>query len=82
MDPGERDLPQAGDAVFYDPEELTELRTDSAALRSSYRDAVQRAVRDWRLECRRMGADYHVFGTDAPVGRVLNEYLEKRSRLG
>ena len=82
MDPGERDLPQAGDAVFYDPEDESELRTDSAALRPEYRRAVQDAVQSWRLECRRMGADYHLFTTDTPLGTLLGEYLEKRSRLG
>ncbi len=82
MDPGERDLPQAGDAVFFDPEDDTEIRTDSAGLRTEYRRAVDEAVRAWRLECRRMGADYHLFTTDTPLGVVLGEYLEKRSRLG
>ena len=82
MDPGERDLPQAGDALFFDPEDESEVRTDSAALRTVYRKAVEQAVRDWRLECRRMGADYLLVTTDTPVGRVLSEYLEKRARLG
>ena len=81
-DPGERDLPQAGDAVFFDPEDDSEIRTDSAGLRTEYRKAVDDAVRSWRLECRRMGADYHLFTTDTPLGVVLGEYLEKRSRLG
>ena len=58
------------------------MRTDSAMLRPRYRQAVQEAIRAWRVECRRMGADYHLFETDAPLGRVLTRYLEKRSRLG
>jgi uncharacterized protein (DUF58 family) len=82
MDPGERDLPQAGDAVFFDPEDQSEIRTDSAGLRAEYVKAVEDAVQTWRLECRGMGADYHLFTTDTPLGPVLGEYLEKRSRLG
>jgi uncharacterized protein (DUF58 family) len=82
MDPGERELPEAGDAVFFDPEDESELRADSSALRPEYRRAVENAVRTWRTECRRMGADYHLFTTDTPLGPVLGEYLEKRSRLG
>jgi uncharacterized protein (DUF58 family) len=82
MDPGERDLPQAGDAVFFDPEDESEVRTDSAGLRAEYVKAVKDAVQTWRMECRRMGADYHLFTTDTPLGPVLGEYLEKRSRLG
>ena len=82
MDPGERDLPPAGDAVFFDPEDDGEVRTDAAGLRAEYRQAVREAVHAWRLECRRMGADYHLFMTDSPLGAVLGEYLERRSRLG
>lgn len=82
MDPGERDLPQSGDAVFFDPEDETEIRTDSVGLRPEYRKAVEEAVRAWRQECRRMGADYHLFTTDTPLGTLLGEYLEKRARLG
>jgi uncharacterized protein (DUF58 family) len=82
MDPGERDLPQAGDAVFFDPEDEAEVRTDSGGLRAEYREAVGEAVKFWRTECRRMGADYQLFLTDTPLGTVLGEYLEKRSRLG
>lgn len=82
MDPGERDLPQAGDAVFFDPEAQQEVRTDTAALRPRYREAVAEAVRAWRRECRRMGADYQLLTTDTALGRMLSEYLEKRARLG
>ncbi len=82
MDPGERELPEAGDAVFFDPEDGSELRADSSALRPEYRRAVEDAVRTWRTECRRMGTDYHLFTTDTPLGSVLGQYLEKRSRLG
>lgn len=82
LDPGERDLPPAGDAVFIDPESKREMRADSAALRSRYRRAVDEAIAMWRRECRRMGADYQHFTTDVPLGQVLGRYLETRSRLG
>jgi len=82
MDPGERDLPQAGDAVFFDPEDEAEVRTDSAGLRAEYRLSVEEAVRMWRVEFRRIGADYHLVTADSPLGTALGEYLEKRSRLG
>jgi uncharacterized protein (DUF58 family) len=82
MDPAERDLPASGDALFFDPESREELLTNSAALRTEYRRSVDEAVESWRLECRRMGADYHLFTTDTPLGHVLGRYLEKRARLG
>jgi uncharacterized protein (DUF58 family) len=82
MDPGERELPPAGDAVFFDPESGEELRASSAALRAEYAAAVDAAVRRWRRACRGMGADYHLFPTDAPLGPALGRFLEKRARLG
>ena len=82
MDPGERELPTAGDAVFFDPETDEELRTSSSALRGEYARAVEEAVGDWRRVCRGMGADYELVTTDTPVGHVLRRYLEKRARLG
>lgn len=82
MDPAERELPTAGDAVFFDPETDEELRTSSSALRGEYARAVEQAVGDWRRVCRGMGADYELVTTDTPVGHVLRRYLEKRARLG
>ena len=82
MDPAELELPSAGEAVFFDPESGDELRTNSAALRKHYREAVSEAIRKWRLEALRMGADYHVVSTDTPLGTALGSYLEKRARLG
>ena len=82
MDPAELELPSAGEAVFFDPESGDELRTNSAALRKHYREAVSAAIREWRLEALRMGADYHVVSTDTPLGTALGSYLEKRARLG
>jgi len=82
MDPAERDLPEAGDALFFDPETDEELRTSSSALRREYGRAVEEAITDWRRVCRGMGADYELVTTDTPVGHVLRRYLEKRARLG
>ena len=82
MDPAERELPAAGDALFYDPETDEELRTSSSALRKEYGHAVAESISEWRRECSRMGADYELVTTDVPIGRVLRRYLEKRARLG
>jgi len=82
MDPAERDLPTAGDALFFDPETDEELRTSSSALRREYGRAVEEAIGEWRRVCRGMGADYELVTTDTPVGHVLRRYLEKRARLG
>ena len=82
MDPAERDLPAAGDALFFDPETDEELRTSSSALRKEYGLAVEESISEWRRACSRMAADYELVTTDVPIGRVLRRYLEKRARLG
>jgi len=82
MDPGELELPAAGEAVFFDPETGEELGTNSAALRRQYRDAVESAIAGWRREAMRFGAEYAFVTTDTPLGLALRHFLRKRTRLG
>lgn len=82
MDPGELELPAAGEAVFFDPETGEELGTNSAALRRRYREAVEGAIAGWRREALRVGAEYALITTDTPFGLALRRFLRKRSRLG
>ncbi len=81
MDPGERELPAAGEAIFFDPETGEELGTNSAALRRQYREAVTRAIDAWRKEALRIGAEYALITTDTPLGLALRRFLHKRARL-
>ncbi len=80
IDPGERDLPTGGEAIYFDPESDEEVRANSGALRSVYRSAVEEALAEWRTELARMGADYHLTPTDSPIGRVLRQFLDRRAR--
>jgi uncharacterized protein (DUF58 family) len=80
MDPGERELPSAGEAIFFDPETGEELATNSAALRQEYRDAVANAIDGWRRESLAMGADYALLTTDNPLGTALGRFLRSRRR--
>ena len=82
MDPGERELPAAGEAIFYDPETGEELGANSAALRKEYREAVRGAIEGWRKEALRWRADYACLTTDQPLGLALWRFLRKRTRLG
>jgi len=81
MDPGELELPAAGEAIFFDPETGEELGANSAALRKQYREAVRAAIDGWRREALRAGADYAFLTTDMPLGVALRHFLRKRSRL-
>ncbi|MCG8467366.1 MAG: DUF58 domain-containing protein [Gemmatimonadetes bacterium] len=81
LDPGELELPAAGEAIFFDPETGEELGANSAALRKQYREAVQGAIAGWRRDALRAGADYALLTTDTPLGLALRQFLRKRARL-
>ena len=79
MDPGERELPAEGEAIFFDPETGEELGANSAALRRQYREAVEAAIDGWRKEALRWGADYALLTTDTPLGLALRQFMRRRA---
>jgi uncharacterized protein (DUF58 family) len=82
LDPGELELPGAGDAIFVDPETGDEIAARSSELRSEYRDAVAAVLDEWRRTCGSQGIDYYPIITHQPLARCLGEYLHSRARLG
>lgn len=82
LDPGERELPAASDARFFDPETGEELQVSVADIRLDYREAVREALAEWERSLRPRGVDYVVLDTDQPMAVALRAYLRKRERLG
>lgn len=82
LDPGERELPAASDARFFDPETGEELQVNVADIREEYRTAVRKALSEWERSLRPHGIDYEVVDTDRALSRALRAYLHKRERLG
>ena len=82
IDPGERELPAASEARFYDPETNDELLVSVADIRAEYREAVEDALEEWRRDLKPHGIDYQVVDTDSPMTLALRAYLRKRERLG
>jgi uncharacterized protein (DUF58 family) len=82
IDPGERELPPASEARFYDPETGDELLVSVADIRSEYRRAVSQALAEWERSLRPHGIDYEVVDTDKPLSLALRAYLRKREKLG
>lgn len=82
IDPGERELPAASEARFFDPESGRELLVSVADVRNEYREAVDEALQEWRRELKPQGIDYEVVESDRPLGIALRAYLRKRGRLG
>lgn len=82
LDPGERELPPASEARFYDPETGEELQVSVADIRVDYREAVREALAEWERSLKPHGIDYVVLDTDQPLSGALRAYLHKRERLG
>ena len=82
MDPGERELPTAGEVAFQDPESGDEMRVNAADLREAYRTAVDEALREWFYGLRPHGVDYATLWTDEPFYRGLRLFFQKRGRIG
>ncbi|MDF2776253.1 MAG: hypothetical protein K0S86_5754 [Geminicoccaceae bacterium] len=81
MDPAERDLSLAGEAVFADPESGVEVPATVADVRSAYRHTVEEAIAEWRQSFSSTGAGYEVFTTDVPFGVPLRKAFAARQRL-
>jgi uncharacterized protein (DUF58 family) len=82
LDPGERELPQASEARFFDPETDDELLVSVADIRSAYREAVRSALTEWQRDLVPHGIDYAVIDTDRAMSLALRAYLRKREHLG
>ena len=81
MDPAERDLSLAGEAVFADPESGLEVTATVADVRAAYRKTVEEAISEWRTTLQSTGAGYEVFTTDEPFGVPLRKAFAARQRL-
>jgi uncharacterized protein (DUF58 family) len=81
MDPAERDLSLAGEAVFTDPESGLEVPATVADVRSAYRKTVEEAIAEWKEAFNATGAGYEVFTTDVPFGVPLRRAFAARQHL-
>jgi len=81
MDPAERDLSLAGEAVFTDPESGLEVPATVADVRAAYRETVEEAIAEWRSTLGATGAGYEVFTTDVPFGVPLRRAFAARQHL-
>jgi len=81
IDPGERDLPTAGETRFIDPETDESLQVSVADMRSEYREAVDTAISDWKRKLSSRGISYATIDTGEPLSRALRLFFWKRARL-
>ncbi len=81
MDPAERALPVATDAIFVDPESEVAIPTTAADVRAAYQATVNAALAEWREAFASAGAVYELVSTDAPFGVPLRRAFQARQRL-
>ncbi|MBI3792827.1 MAG: DUF58 domain-containing protein [Gemmatimonadetes bacterium] len=81
MDPAERDLEEAGDAKFTDPESGDALAARGSDVRDAYRETVETVIGEWRERFAGAGAFYDVVSTDAPFGTALRRAFAVRQSL-
>ena len=81
LDPAERELPFASDAIFVDPESGSEVTATVADVRAAYRATVLEAIAEWRAALSAVGASYEVVMTNEPFGIPLRRAFAIRQRL-
>lgn len=81
MDPSERELPGAADAIFVDPESEMAVPATVADVRAAYRETVAATLAEWRGELAAAGAVYEIVSTDAPFGVPLRHAFQARQHL-
>jgi uncharacterized protein (DUF58 family) len=80
MDPAERELPPATEAIFVDPESGDEVPATVSDVRAAYRATVLEAIEEWRAALTSVGASYELVGTDTPFGVPLRRAFALRQR--
>lgn len=81
MDPSERELTMAGEAIFCDTESDLEVSVAVADVEEAYRETVQHVIEEWRSRFAGAGVDYEVVTTDTPFGVPLRRAFRVRENL-
>lgn len=80
IDPAERDFPDAGEALYTDPESGSAVPARPTDVRSAYRATVREALDEWRSVLSRTGARYATALTDEPFGKPLRSLVGVNGR--
>jgi uncharacterized protein (DUF58 family) len=81
VDPAERDLSIAAEAIFEDPESGAHVAVRSSDVREAYQATVTHAFEEWRNRIVSSGASYALVSTDEPFGVPLRQAFAARQRL-
>ena len=81
MDPDERWLGGAGEALFVDPESRVSVPASVTDVRTAYRATVEEVIAEWRALFGSFGVSYETIVTDSPFGVPLRRAFAARQRL-
>lgn len=81
MDPAERWLGGAGEALFTDPETGLQVPASLTDVRTAYRATVDEVIAEWRSLLAAAGASYEVVITNEPFGVPLRRAFARRQQL-
>lgn len=81
MDPAERWLGGAGEALFVDPETRLEVPASLTDVRAAYCSTVDEVISEWRSLIASAGASYEVVITSEPFGIPLRRAFAARQQL-
>lgn len=78
LDPAELEFPFQQTTLFKGLEQLPDVLTDPRSLREAYLKEIETYLREIRMGCRAVGADYLLVRTDQPIDVVLSTFLAPR----
>jgi uncharacterized protein (DUF58 family) len=81
MDPSERALTTAGEAIFCDTESDLQVSVAVADVEDAYRETVDHVIQEWRTQFSGAGVEYEVVTTDTPFGVPLRRAFRVRENL-
>lgn len=81
MDPAERWLGGAGEALFVDPETGLQVPASLTDVQAAYRSTVAEVITEWRSLLASAGASYEVVITSEPFGVPLRRAFAARQQL-
>lgn len=81
MDPAERALTTAGEAIFCDTESDLQVSVAVADVEDAYRETVEHVIGEWRTQFSGTGVDYEVVTTDTPFGVPLRKAFRVREKV-
>jgi len=81
LDPVELELSLPRSAIFVDMETGEKLELDPRAARLAYKEALQKAIDNFRERCTILNVDYRLVSTGDPFEQFAVHYLAERRRM-